>query len=252
MIGSTGGWDEVAPNVYRIHLAHTNCYLVRSHDGLTLVDAGLPGSWKPLAALLDHLGAVASDIDRLLLTHGHFDHVGMAARLRREDGVRTLVHPADRYLARHPYRYRHERARVPYLWQHPAALPVLGAMTLGGALGVRGVDAEPRIAHGQVVDAPGRPVAVWTPGHTDGHCGFLFEEAGVLLTGDALVTLDPYTGATGPQVVARAATADSARAIAALDSFAGLPAGVLLPGHGEPWRGELDTALDLARRAPVD
>lgn len=251
MTRSEAGWDEVAPGFYRVHVADTNCYLAVSTEGMTLVDAGLPASWKPLTALLDHLGATPADIDRLILTHGHFDHVGMAARLRRENATRTLVHPGDRYLARHPYRYRHERARIPYLWQHPAALPVLGAMTLAGALQVRGVDAEPRIVNGETVDAPGRPRAIWTPGHTDGHCGFFFEESGVLLTGDAFVTLDPYTGASGPRVVARAATADSAAALAALDAFSGLSAGVLLPGHGEAWTGDIETALDLARRAPI-
>jgi glyoxylase-like metal-dependent hydrolase (beta-lactamase superfamily II) len=251
MSRSADGWTEVAPGVYRVCVADTNCYLIRSSEGLTLIDAGLPAHWKPLSALLDHLGAAPRDIDRLLLTHGHFDHVGMAARLRRDSEVHALVHPGDRYLARHPYRYRHERARVPYLWEHPAALPVLGRMTLAGALQVRGVEAEPRIADGQIVDAPGRPVALWTPGHTDGHCGFLFEAAGVLISGDALVTLDPYTGATGPRVVARAATADSAAAVKALDRFSGAPARVILPGHGDPWPGDVDGALDLARRAPV-
>jgi glyoxylase-like metal-dependent hydrolase (beta-lactamase superfamily II) len=251
MSRSAGDWDEVAPGFYRVHVADTNCYLVVTTEGMTLVDAGLPASWKPLTAVLAHLGATPDDIDRLILTHGHFDHVGMAARLHGENEVRTLVHPGDRYLARHPYRYRHERARLPYLWQHPAALPVLGRMTLAGALQVRGVDAEPRIENGGVVDAPGRPVAIWTPGHTDGHCGFFFEEVGVLLTGDAFVTLDPYTGESGPRVVARAATADSTAALTALDAFSDLSAGVLLPGHGEPWAGDIETALDLARRAPI-
>ena len=78
-------------------------------------------------------------------------------------------------------------------------------------VGGQGGGGGPRIHHGAVVDVPGRPIALWTPGHTDGHCGFWFEDAGVLMTGDAIVTLDPYTGETGPRIVAGAATAESDR-----------------------------------------
>ncbi|MFS0852047.1 MBL fold metallo-hydrolase [Microbacterium sp. 179-I 3D4 NHS] len=243
----TRSWSEVAPGVFRIGVADVNCYLVRTADGLTLVDAGLPKSWRTLEELLLHLGARPSDIDALVLTHGHFDHVG-TARMLGGQGVPVLVHPRDAHLARHPYSYKPASPRLAYLFGHPRGIPVITKMAFAGALTVRGVDAAGRVYHGQPVDAPGAPIALWTPGHTAGHCAYLFEETGVLLSGDALVTLDPYTGETGPQIVASAATADNGEAMAALDVLEESGASLVLPGHGEPFTAGIRAAVDGARR----
>ncbi|MFC7789725.1 MBL fold metallo-hydrolase [Microbacterium sp. MAHUQ-60] len=241
------GWTEVAPGINRLDVAHVNCYLVAAEGGLTLVDAGLPGTAGLLDALLARLGARRSDIDAVILTHGHFDHVGMARSLR-EEGVDLLVHPDDAALVRHPYRYAHERPRWAYPLRYPRAIPGLISMAAHGALTVKGTSATPAIADGQILDVPGRPRVIWTPEHTGGHCAFVFEHLGVTMCGDAIVTLDPYTGRRGPQIVAGAATADSARALQSVEGLRSADAGVLLPGHGEPWTRGPDAAIAAALR----
>jgi len=50
-----------------------NCFLVREDDGLTLVDAMIPGSAKVIQAAAAKLGA---PIVRIALTHAHSDHIG--------------------------------------------------------------------------------------------------------------------------------------------------------------------------------
>lgn len=240
-------WSEVAPGIFRLCVADVNCYLVRRPEGLTLVDAGLPGTRKVLRGLLAHLGAQESDIDAVLLTHGHFDHVGLAREIRGM-GAQVLVHPRDARLARHPYRYRPATPRVPYLLSHPRGIPVITRMALNGALGISGVDALGRVHHQHPADAPGSPITLWTPGHTDGHCSYLFEDSGVLISGDALVTLDPYTGRTGAQIVARAATADSEEALRSLDIIEDTGAQLILPGHGAPHTEGVAAATAEARR----
>nr|WP_201469913.1 MBL fold metallo-hydrolase [Microbacterium hydrocarbonoxydans] len=240
-------FSEVAPGFFCLAVADVNCYLIATPDGLTLVDAGIPGTRRPLRALLSHLGASEGDIDAIVLTHGHFDHVGVASGIRAH-GAKVFVHAADAHLARHPYSYRPASPRLPYLLAHPRGIPVIARMAVHGALGVRGVDALGRVHHGRPVDVPGSPVAVWTPGHTEGHCAFFFEEQGVLLSGDALVTLDPYTGESGPQIVATAATADAERALSSLDALAQTSARLVLPGHGRPWRDGAERAVQQAAR----
>lgn len=64
---------------------------------------------------------------------------------------------------------------------------------------------------GGTLPVPGSPQVVFTPGHTLGHCALHLPDRDVVIAGDAIVTLNPYTGATGPQIVARAATVDSER-----------------------------------------
>ncbi|MCR2814072.1 MBL fold metallo-hydrolase [Microbacterium sp. zg.Y1084] len=239
---------EVAPGIHRLSRAHVNCYLIHTDDGLTLVDAGLPGMWRDLVALLADLGATPGEIDAVVLTHGHFDHVGMSRRLATDHGVRHLVHERDRRLARHPYRYRHAAARWVYPFRHPRAIPVISRMAAAGALGIRGVDATGTIIPGTPLDLPGHPVPVFTPGHTDGHCVLFLPEQGMLLSGDALVTLDPYTGRTGPRIVANAATADPDAALASLAALAETGAAAVLPGHGEAWAEGAAAAVAHARR----
>lgn len=86
---------------------------------------------------------------------------------------------------------------------------------------------------------PGGPVVVPTPVHTLGHCALHLPDRDTVFAGDAIVTLDPYTGRTGPRLVARAATVDSERNLASFDALAATGARVVLTGHG---------ALDTRRR----
>lgn len=245
------GVTSVAEGVFRLHRAGVNCYLIRDAGGLTLVDAGLPGMWPLLERALHTVGARPSDIDALLLTHGHFDHVGFAEKLRDDHGVASHIHPVDGPLARHPYRYRSQSSRVLAPLRHPGGLPILARMMAAGALRVKGTPARTDVTPGQPVDAPGGLVPIFSPGHTYGHCGFHLASRGILFSGDALVTLDPYTSLTGPRVVAKAATADAGAALASLDALAATGATTILPGHGSPFEGNVADAVQSARRAGV-
>jgi len=241
---------DVAEGIHRVCEGYVNWYLVEEGRSVTVVDTGHPRSWGTLGEALGAIGRRHSDVEAVVLTHAHFDHVGFAERARRELGVPVLVHEADVALAHHPWRYRHERARAPYGIRHPGFLRILASMTAAGALGVDGVE-EPTPYRDGTLDVPGRPRVVPTPGHTDGHCALDLPGRGVCITGDALVTHDPYTDRRGPRIVARAATADSAQALRSLDAIAGTGAGILLPGHGAPFRGDAATAVAQARSAPV-
>lgn len=202
----------VAPGVRAVTHASTSCYLVQADDGLTFVDAGLPRTWTAADHAVTEAGATWDDVRAIVLTHAHFDHLGFAARARDRHGVEVWVHADDEAIAHRPYGYRPGRSRLLY--------PV-----------------------------PGRPRVVATPGHTDGHCAFHLPDRDVVFTGDGLVTLDPYTGRTGPRIVARAGTKDRRTAVESLDAVAAAGASIVLPGHGAPWTAGVAAAADLARRA---
>jgi glyoxylase-like metal-dependent hydrolase (beta-lactamase superfamily II) len=107
-------------------------------------------------------------------------------------------------------------------------------------------------ADGATLAVPGAPRVIHLPGHSPGSVAFHFPAHDALFVGDAFATLDVLTGATGPRLAPF--TADPGRAIASLAHLEGLRAGLVLPGHGQPWTGGLDEALRRIRAAaaPVE
>lgn len=241
---------DVAPGVHLITHAYTNCFVVEGEEGVTLVDAGYPATWPRVARCLAQLGRSVDDVRGLVLTHGHFDHLGFARHLQQRYAVEVWGHPGDRPIFAHPYRYRPERPRLLYPLAYPRGAVVLGTMTGAGALGVPGLVVDRALESGPL-ELPGRPYAIHTPGHTDGECVLLLADRGALLTGDALVTLDPYTGLRGPRVVARAATHNSCQALDALLPLRELDVNRVLPGHGRLWPHGIGAAVDAARSRVV-
>jgi glyoxylase-like metal-dependent hydrolase (beta-lactamase superfamily II) len=239
---------NVAPGVHRVEDAYTNWYLVEEDGRLTIVDAGVPSSWESLHDALRRLGRSPGDVEALVLTHAHFDHVGFAERARAELGVRVHVHANDAPLTRHPWRYDHERPRSYYFATQPKALPIVAALLRERAFWPRPVK-EVVTYEGGTLDVPGHPEVVYTPGHTHGHCALHLRDRDTVLAGDAVVLLDPYTARPGPCIVAGAATVDSARNLAALDALAATGARTVLTGHGDPWTDGAEAAVARARAA---
>jgi glyoxylase-like metal-dependent hydrolase (beta-lactamase superfamily II) len=238
---------EVAPGIHRLGNELVNFYLVEDGQGLTLVDAGLHGFLGQLEAFLRERRRTLSDVDAVILTHAHGDHVGVAEAVRAA-GATVHVHQGDAEMARTAKDQERERGMLPYL-RHGAAWKLLGVgMRAGGyrrpkvaAVTEFGVDTE--------LDVPGHPRTLHTPGHSHGHVVFHFPDRGALLAGDAVCTWNPLTGRPGPQLMPGAFAVSSTQAMASLDRLEGLDAGVVLVGHGDPWTGGTNALVARAREA---
>jgi glyoxylase-like metal-dependent hydrolase (beta-lactamase superfamily II) len=226
-----------------------NWYLVEDDDGLTAIDAGFPSAWNQLLGGLAALDRDLADLKAVVLTHGHVDHVGFAPRAQKEAGARVYVHEHDARIVRSPIPVaRSERSPLLYANHAPTRRLFLHGLRSGAALGQRVRDLT-TFTDGEPLPVPGRPVPVFTPGHTDGHCAMHLPDRDVLISGDAVVTYDPYTGRAGPCIVAAAATKDTAQALRSLDAIEATGAGTVAPGHGDIWTGGAAEAARLARQA---
>ena len=243
---------DVAKGVHRVAdgRGNVNWYIVEDGGRLTVVDAGLAASRRSLMHALGELQHSPEEVEALVLTHAHWDHVGFAEWLRSTHGVPVHCHEDEVELTRHPYRYPAERLPLLYL-ANVRALPVVAGLMSGGGPVVKPIEQVHTFRDGDVLEVPGRPKVIFTPGHTPGHCSLHLADRDVLIVGDAIVMLDPYTGRRGPRIVARAATADSAQALASLDRIAETRATTLLTGHGEVWRQGAQRATEMARAAGV-
>lgn len=189
---------NVLPGVHRLEHAFVNCYLLEDDGEVTIVDTAFPATWRVMPAALGALGLGAEAVRAIVLTHAHFDHLGFARRAQREWAVPVFAHGAEERILAHPYRYAHESPRLRYPLRYPGSVPVMLRMAGAGALRVPGVDRFEPVLPGEVLDVPGRQRVVFTPGHTYGHCALHLAAQDAVISGDALVTFDPYTTEVGP------------------------------------------------------
>ena len=187
-----------------------------------------------------------------MLTHSDADHTGIAPQLR-EAGARVLIHSADDVTLRNPGPKKGDaspRHQLKYL-RRPVALRLTIHLVRGGAARPPKVEGAETFEDGAVLDVPGSPRVVHTPGHTPGHCVLLFESQGALFAGDSLCTWNPITGKVGPQRFPSGLNVDNAVALQSLDRIEGLDAQIVLPGHGEPYREAPRSAVAAARAGGI-
>src|SRR5947209_9940088 len=181
---------EVAPGVWAAGTRFVNYYIVDGGaDGLTLVDAGLPGYARRLGETLAAIGRTPADVRAAVLTHGHVDHVGMMKPLA-EAGTTIYLHEEDAALAGDPRLNKTDRPTWPYL-RYPATVAFVAHAVREGATKHRGTPALAPMKDGDQLDVPGRPRVVHAPGHTAGSCVLELAEHGVVFVGDLLCTVNP-------------------------------------------------------------
>ncbi len=177
-------------------LRYVSAYAFGTGPGLVLIDAGWGSeqSWRSLLTGLESIGAGIADVRGVLLTHLHYDHVGLAGRIRQASGAWIAMHPADRaVLARTDYR-RAELAvalEAEFL-RDLGASPAEAAAAVGTAAEWEKYAtmalADRLLTDGELADVPGWKLrAVHTPGHTPGHLCFVDERSRRLFSGDHML-----------------------------------------------------------------
>lgn len=235
---------QIASGLHRIGSDIVNSYLIVDKDGVTIIDAGLPGYWKVLQAELAAIGKSLDDVRALILTHGDTDHIGFAARLQSEKGIAAYIHEADV-----------ERARLivkkPNSGWGPVKIgPLAGFLWYSarhGGLRIKPATELQTVADGDVLDVPGSPRIIHTPGHTPGSIAVLAPAFDALFLGDAMTTRNVLTGVTGPKPAPF--TLEPKQAVASLDRIENVDTTWLLPGHGPAWDGGVPEAVRLIRQA---
>lgn len=233
---------EIAPGVFRLGTAYVGWYAVEDAGAYTFVDTGLPGYWAQMADFLASRSVPASAVKAVVLTHHHEDHKGNAERLRTEAGAKVLVHQDDLDWAM-------RRGKVPKfpLWK-PRVLHYMLHVLRSGVIRTVPVAEASTYVDEEVLDVPGRPRVIHAPGHTAGNAAISLEDRGVLIVGDVLATIDLVSGESGPRLLPRFANDDHQLALASLQKIEPVKARWVLPGHGLPWEGSPQQAVNLARQ----
>jgi glyoxylase-like metal-dependent hydrolase (beta-lactamase superfamily II) len=231
---------EVAPGVGYLRTLIGNVVFLhdpRQPEGpWVLVDAGFPGFAPVVRAAAEkrfgHRPPAA-----IVITHGHFDHVGGLRSLQRAWGAPVLAHPRE----------------MPYLngqRSYPPPDPTVGGglFAWSAPLYPRGpIDVGPSLRElppdGSI---PGLAGWQWhhTPGHTDGHVSYFRPSDRLLIAGDALTTVrleSAFAVLTQRLELRRPPayyTTDWPAARRSVEAIARLDPDILVSGHGRPMRGE--------------
>jgi glyoxylase-like metal-dependent hydrolase (beta-lactamase superfamily II) len=259
-------FSEVTPGVFRLELPlgihgipSVNGYLIADAHSATLVDCGIwtgEAEGRGTHALEDRLNACGfslTQLGRLIITHAHIDHYGIAGEVARQSGADVWMHQRTNLdIAK----YRDPDAAVNRREQMLADHGMYGTELEDASTGLRDwmpvmpSIAEPttRLQGGERFTADGRTWEVInTPGHSPGHVCIWSAADRILLSGDHLLPTitSPVTFERGFERDPMSSYLDSLQRVAAL-----APA-LVLPGHGDPFpdgRGRAEAVERVKRR----
>lgn len=243
---ATGAAQAVAPGVFWLRmplpfaLNHINLYVIEDGDGLVIVDTGyalddVKTGWKAVLATLN------KPVTRIVVTHFHPDHVGLAAWLEAETGAPVLMTMGE-YLSAsmiwHQLPPFDVATMVAFFRRHGLPDDACTALEQRRLAYRHGVPALPatyqRLVAHQNLRIGGRDWRIIIGrGHAVEHAALYCAEAGVLLSGDML--LPRIT--SNVTVYAQSPNDDTlGHYLESVGAFAALPADTLvLPAHGLPF-----------------
>ncbi|MDE3228421.1 MAG: MBL fold metallo-hydrolase [Chloroflexota bacterium] len=168
---------RIFPDIHQVDGITCNVFVIVEPDGLTVIDAGMPGAAPRILAAIAALGRQPREVRRVLLSHQHVDHIGGLAALVAATGAETWAHPRDTPAieGRGPREAPHGLLGLVF---RAALFPRLRPVTITHAA-VAG-DVIPALSGEgglQVID---------TPGHTMGHISFYSPGRKLLFAGDAV------------------------------------------------------------------
>ena len=213
---------RITPEVAQVPVLGSSVFVLLD-ERITIVDSGPPGSAPRVLRALRSLGRSADEVEHVLITHYHPDHLGGLAGLLEHVPARVGVHAAEVAAVcgdapmPAPIRYPGVAARLAPAMRWMRRCPVDTVLHDGDELSVLG---GLRVVH--------------TPGHTPGHIALHLPQRGVVIAGDAMQHRPGRRGLTGP---ARLVSADWVEALRSVEKLAGLDFDILALSHYPPLRG---------------
>lgn len=231
-----------------------NAYVLADEEGPTLVDCGIyfpdadrDHGWVDLVAALAAVDLRPEDVRRLVVTHPHIDHYGMAARLVETSGCELWMHESS---SEEMGIYRDPEAATRTLKElladhgvEPDDVDALAAYEDWRAYTSGVIEPTHPLSGGETFTAgPREWQVVHTPGHSASHVCLFTSQGRVLVSGDHLLP------SITPHIDFRRGDDDPlGDFLSSLETIEALAPDLVLPGHGRPFDDGADRARAVAR-----
>lgn len=195
---------EIIPGIYQLQLpipnnplGYTNIYLVQGDDEYLLIDAGW-NSEKALQSLkkqLTEIGVDFKDISQIIVTHAHFDHYGLAGRLRQLSQAKILLHYLEKNLIDLGHLNIDEILRQTEQWLRTNGVPTNELpIPRPASIGIKKFSAptlpDTTLRGGETISTGAFSFQVlWTPGHSPGHICLYEPVQKILFSGDHILPI---------------------------------------------------------------
>ena len=219
----------MAVDIFQIELGFDQCYVLKS-KGVIAVDAGAPNKGRNFARGLERASIDPQDVQLIVITHGHWDHVGSAGELKAITGAKLAMHQREVHWL--------EQSLTPLppgvtLWGrvfislHKKLMPLINIppAKIDVALGDDGLLLSD-------YGIPGR--VLHTPGHSSGSVSVLLD-TGEAFVGDLAMNRFPLRLSPGLPIFAE----DQAAVVESWRSLLDQGATTVYPAHGKPFPAEV-------------
>lgn len=237
---------EVAPGVWGMKIVFVNIFMIATGTGKewVLIDAGLRGFASNIEKMAADLFGENNPPVAIILTHGHFDHVGTIKKLLQKWDVPVYAHALE----------------LPYLTDlsaYPPPDPTVGGGMMSTLAALYPKDPIDLGLHIHILPENGSIpflpewLSIFTPGHAPGHISLWRQRDKLIIAGDAFVTTkqeSAFSVATQKKEISgppKYFTPDWIAAAASVKKLRDLHPAIAATGHGKPMYGkELTDGLD--------
>jgi glyoxylase-like metal-dependent hydrolase (beta-lactamase superfamily II) len=215
---------QIAVDVYQLEgLRNSNVYALATREGVALIDSGTSGAVDQIVGQLEGSGFTLPDLQAIVLTHTHGDHVGSAAELVRRSGSQVMAHRDEvPYIEGTQYLPATSFFQRALIWLEKRMASRTTACKVTRAL-----------EDGETIEELGLRV-VHTPGHTPGSICLYQPERRIVFCGDLLFNGHPFTGRGGLRFSIPQFSVDVEQARESVRRLLELPTEILCCGHGQP------------------
>jgi hydroxyacylglutathione hydrolase len=216
-------------NIYPVTLGFDHAYIIKD-QGTIMIDGGAPKHAKTFSKSLENLSIKPEEVQLIVLTHGHWDHIGSAKEIKEITGAKIAMHQREKH------------------WLESALKPMPPGVTNWGRIfgsiikvflpliHIPAADVDVVLGDEEVSLAEYgiQGKVVYTPGHSSGSVSVLLE-TGDVFVGDMAMNKFPLRLSPGLPIFAE----DWGQLLASWKQLLDQGVKTIYPSHGEPFSADI-------------